>query len=168
MDLLVIRHAIAEDREAFAATGADDRMRPLTKEGKRKMRRGVRGLRLVAPRIDILASSPLLRALQTAEIVAGGYDDLAIDTVPELEPSREPGAPRVGLAARPASAVVAVVGHEPHLGRVVTWFLSGRRDARVELRKGAACLLSFAARPAPGKGVLRWALTPSQLRRLGR
>jgi phosphohistidine phosphatase len=168
MELVVIRHAIAEDREAYAATGADDRLRPLTKEGKRKMRRGAKGLRVVAPRIDILASSPLVRAQETAEIVVSAYEGLGIETVAELEPDRDPAALRDWLAERPASAIVGVVGHEPHLGRLVTWLLAGRRDTRVELKKGAACLLSFEGAPAPGKALLRWSLTPAQLRSLGR
>ena len=62
MQLLVIRHAIAVEREDFARTGKDDRLRPLTDEGRKKMKQGAKGLRQLAPRIDLLATSPLTRA----------------------------------------------------------------------------------------------------------
>jgi phosphohistidine phosphatase len=62
--------------------------------------------------------------------------------------------------------VVAVVGHEPHLGTLVTWLLTGVAEPRVPLRKGGACLVDFTRRPGRGGGTLRWSLTPSMLRRM--
>ena len=73
MQLLVIRHAIAEEQEDFARSGRDDSERPLTDEGRDKMRRGIAGLRRMVSRIDLLASSQYTRARQTAELVAEGY-----------------------------------------------------------------------------------------------
>src|SRR6478672_122417 len=58
MKLLLIRHAIAEEREDFARTGKDDRLRPLTDEGRKKMKQGARGLRRCVPAFDLLAPSP--------------------------------------------------------------------------------------------------------------
>jgi phosphohistidine phosphatase len=66
----VIRHAPAADRAEFAKTGKDDSERPLTDDGKTKMRRAARGLRSLVPKLDLLASSPYVRAHETAEIVA--------------------------------------------------------------------------------------------------
>src|SRR5690349_23208472 len=68
MNLLVIRHAIAEDKENFAATGRSDDQRPLTDAGRTKMRRGTQGLRTLIGKVAMLASSPLVRARETAEI----------------------------------------------------------------------------------------------------
>jgi hypothetical protein len=51
---------------------------------------------------------------------------------------------------------------------LVTWCMTGQVESRVALRKGGACLLEFSARPAAGGATLQWALTPSQLRRIGR
>ena len=81
MQVLVVRHAIAEQREEFAPTGKDDSQRPLTHDGRRKMRRGAVGLRAVVPAIDVLATSPLLRAVQTAEILAAVYNGRNMVTV---------------------------------------------------------------------------------------
>ena len=63
MDLLVIRHAIAEDREVFAGTGKDDSLRPLTDRGRERMQEGARGLVRLVDRLDVLATSPLTRAI---------------------------------------------------------------------------------------------------------
>ena len=82
MDLLVIRHAIAVD----PADSTDDDSRPLTAEGKKKMRQGAQGLRQSVPQIDVLATSPLTRAVETAEIVSEAYEDLARVVVPALAP----------------------------------------------------------------------------------
>ena len=168
MQLLVIRHAIAEEREVFAETGEDDSRRPLTTRGERKMRAGVDGLRRVVPRLGMLAASPLVRAQQTAEIVAEAYDDIPVHTTSALSPDSELPAAVRWLRQQGAAEVVAIVGHEPHLGALVTWLMAGLEDSRVSLRKGGACLVEFSARPAAGGATLLWSLTPSQLRRIGR
>lgn len=166
MQLLMIRHAIAETPEEFAASGADDGLRPLTKDGRRKMAAGAKGLRRLVPALDVLAASPLVRAQQTAAIVAERYGDIPIVTTPALQPDGKPSAFLSWLRTQEGD-VVAAVGHEPHLGVLVTWLLTGLAESRVPLGKGGACLLEFASRPQKGDAKLRWALTPGQLRRIG-
>src|SRR3954468_3537196 len=90
MQLVIIRHGLAGDREAFAATGQDDALRPLTAEGRRKMKRNAKGLRRVVAAIDVLGASPLVRAAQTASIVASAYGGLEVTTVPALAPGTSP------------------------------------------------------------------------------
>ena len=165
MLLVVIRHAIALTREEFARTGRDDSLRPLSDRGREKMKEAATGLRALVPSIDVLAASPLTRAQQTARIVAKEYDGLDVGTTSSLEPDSELETFAEWLRARRAD-VVAVVGHEPHLGTLVTWLLTGFEESRVPMRKGAACLLEFRSRPAPAKARLHWALTASQLGRL--
>ena len=170
MQLLVIRHAIAEERDEFATTGRDDAERPLTDEGRAKMRRAVEGLRCLVPKLDLLAASPYTRAAQTAEIVGQGYDvggDL-IKTVESLVPDAPLERFQSWLQRQSQTRVLAIVGHEPHLGQLVTWLMTGLRESRVELKKGGACLLDFDGQPGPGVGVLRWLMTNGQLRDLGR
>ncbi len=168
MDLLVIRHAIAEEREDFARTGKPDALRPLTDRGRRRMRRGARGLRRLVDRLDVLATSPLTRATQTAEIVASQYPSAAQETLHELEPEALPDTLLPFLQAQGQESAVAVVGHEPHLSTVVSWLLSGRTHSFVTLAKGGAVLLRFEDAPAPGGAALVWALAPGQLRKLRR
>lgn len=168
MQLLVIRHAIAEEREVFAETGEDDSLRPLTRRGERKMREGVVGLRRVVPKLDVLAASPLVRAQQTAGIVAKAYGDIPVQTARALTPDSELPAAVRWLRQQGEAKVVAIVGHEPHLGALVTWLMAGLEDSRISLRKGGACLVEFSARPAAGGATLLWSLTPPQLRKIGR
>lgn len=172
MNLLVIRHAIAEDKEAFAASGRSDDQRPLTKEGRAKMRRAAEGLRLVCPRVAILASSPLVRARETADIVAPLFRIAEVEIVEALRPDRPFEELTAWLRRRvppngdDEDATVAVVGHEPYLSGLVTWLMTSRTAPCIELKKGGACLLHFERETAPGQAILRWALAPSQLRRL--
>ena len=165
MKLLVIRHAIAEEREEFAFTGRPDSERPLTKEGRDRMRRAAEGLANVVDSIDVLATSPYTRAAQTAAVVAEEMDVAPVE-VPELTPEHAPDDLLPWLRAQGDEATVAVVGHEPHLGFLVGWLLTGRHESFVELKKGAAVMLEFDDPPAAGNATLLWALAPAQLRAL--
>jgi phosphohistidine phosphatase len=166
MHLLVIRHAIAEDKVEFARSGKSDDLRPLTAEGRRRMRKGARGLRAVVPRLDVLATSPYVRAMQTAEIVAATYGDMPITSIDQLVPTRKPSALADWLRAHHDAETVAVVGHEPHLGELVSWFLVDGGEPLLELKKGGAVMLELDGRPRAGSAMLAWALTPLQLRML--
>ena len=169
MRLVVIRHAIAEDRDAFAASGRDDSERPLTRDGRAKMRRSLAGLRDAVPQIDLLGTSPYVRARETAAIVAAGYG-LADDDVRLVE-ALVPDAPLAQFVSwiqhRARMKAVAIVGHEPHLGQLVTWLMTGLQESRVELKKGGACLLEFEGQPGPGSGMMKWLMTAGQLRTRG-
>jgi phosphohistidine phosphatase len=132
------------------------------------MERAAEGLRRLEPSLDILASSPLLRATQTAAIVSAAYDDLPAATASAFAPEASLEAGLDWLRRQPARATVAVVGHEPHLGTFATWLLTGIDESRVPLRKGGACAIEFAARPRQGEGQLLWLLPPDVLRRLAR
>jgi len=168
MDLLVVRHAVAEEREAFAATGKDDSERPLTEAGRKKFERGARGLRRLVPAIDLIATSALTRAVGTAEILMGAYGLESAARLAELEPGASPDALVPWLLRHRRRSVVAVVGHEPHLSGLVELLLTGTCSGFIDLKKGGACLLGFDGDPAPGEATLRWLLGGSQLRRLRR
>jgi len=166
VQIVVIRHAIAEDREAFAVGGRPDAERPLTERGAQRMRSAAQGLRTILPTIDRLISSPYVRAKQTAEIVAAEYPELAVETIELLEPGAEPAAVIEWLCGIGPIDVVALVGHEPDLGAFVSYLLTGHDEMSVEFKKGATCLLEC-ERPGPGECTLRWHLAPRQLRSLG-
>jgi phosphohistidine phosphatase len=167
MQILIIRHAIAEERSAFDATGKSDDHRPLTDEGRRKMTEAAKGLRALVPDLDVIAASPLVRAQQTAAIVAKAYRIADVETTSTLTPDARPAAFAKWAQAHIDHDVVAVVGHEPHLGTLVTWLLSGLADSHVVLKKGGACLVEFDGAPGPAMGHLHWLHTPAALRRMG-
>ena len=165
MQLIVVRHAIAEDRDEFAATGQDDRLRPLTSAGARKMKRGARGLRTLVPSIDVLAASPLVRAAETAEILRDVYGLDTVTTVDALEPERPVSDVTSWFASLNGVGVVAVVGHEPQLGLLVSSLIGAGDRSAVEMKKGAASLLELDPNSG-GPARLIWSVPPKVLRGL--
>ena len=165
MQLLVIRHAIAMEREDFAKSGRPDSARPLTDTGRRRMRKNARGLQRIAPLPDVIATSPWLRAADTARVVAETLGVERLETIDEMTPDHHPRDLAAWLNANGDVPVVAVVGHEPHLGELVTWLLGGE-GSKVEFKKGGVCLLRIDGGAGAGSAVLQWHLTPAQLRAL--
>ena len=164
--LLLVRHAIAEDRAEFARTGRPDDERPLTDKGIRRMRLAARGLFGELGDLTVLATSPLARAIETAEILSEAFDGIRVERVPALAAGpHEAFLDWVRDVA--GTGTVAAVGHEPYLGAWTSWLLAGPAADFVSFRKGGACLLEFPHRIEPGAAVLRWHLAPSHLRALG-
>lgn len=166
MDLVVIRHGVAVEREQWSG---DDDLRPLTDDGVSKMRKGAQGIRTLVDGLDVLAASPLVRAQQTAQIVARALENRPdVETIGALSPGQDPE-PLLGwLEHYRDKDVVAVVGHEPHLSTAASWLVSGRRQPLLELKKGGACLVRFEDAIEAGAARLIWLLTPAQLRALAR
>ena len=164
--LLVVRHAIAEDAAEWARNHPDDAGRPLTSEGKKKMKRVAEALRTLVPEIQLLATSPFTRAVQTAEILAAAYGGPDPVVVPVLAPAQSADDVTRWLAGERRHDTVAIVGHEPGLGRVASWLLARSERSFIEIKKGAALLLSFPDAVDAGAATLVWSLTPAQLRAL--
>ena len=148
-------------------TGLSDTERPITKAGRKIMKHVAKGLRREVKSIDVLASSPLVRAAQTAAIVSKAYDDMEVETVPALA-QRVPNEVAKWLRTQRDSDVVAIVGHEPYLGILVTWLMSGLTSSHANIEKGGVCLLDVEGRPGARSATLRWALTPEMLAKLSR
>ncbi|HSK80134.1 MAG TPA: histidine phosphatase family protein [Thermoanaerobaculia bacterium] len=165
MKLLLIRHAIAEEPEDFARTGKDDRQRPLTDDGRKKMKQNAKGLRELVPEIDLLATSPLTRAAQTAAILDSVYGGLSEVEIEELSPEATPTEFLRWLRKQKAETIAAV-GHEPSLSLILSWLLTGNERRLFSFRKGGACLLEFPDEVGAGTATLLWALAPGQLRNL--
>jgi phosphohistidine phosphatase len=164
MKLLLIRHAIAEEREDYASTGKHDGERPLTAFGRRRMLTNARGLRRIAPTIDIVVSSPYARARETARIVAETLGVKSNAVTETLTPERPPKDFLAWLAGQSPETVIAAVGHEPHLGRFLQWAIAQQAESRAVFKKGGACLIEFETAVKAGTGVLHWLVTPAQLR----
>jgi len=165
VNLLVVRHGIAIEREDWQG---DDELRPLTDDGVRKMRKAADGLHAIIDVIDIVAASPLVRAQQTAHLVAEPFGLTQVETLETLQPEADPDDLISWLADFGESDTIAIVGHEPHLSTLVTFLMTGQRRSRIELKKGAACMLRFDDTARAGDAILVWALPPAQLRALAR
>lgn len=162
MQLLLIRHARAEERALFMR----DRARALTPDGRRRMRKAARGLRTLIPALTRIASSPLRRARQTADIVAAAYALTDVVSLPALSPGTPPRALLAWLRTQPPDATLVLVGHEPDLGHLASWLLAGKTQGFVQFKKGAAALIEFAGPAAAGRGSLHWLLTAAHLAQL--
>ena len=163
MDLYVLRHGVAEDRGS--AGYSNDGERPLTAKGMRRMARQVRGLRSLGVSIDVIVTSPLVRALQTAEIV---HEGLQMTGQPVTSNSLAPGGSPSQLVSHLVTGYsstddVMVVGHEPYLSGLVSVLTTGDPEPVMRLRKGALCKLRLPA-PRYGRcGWIEWSLTPKQM-----
>jgi phosphohistidine phosphatase len=164
MRVLIVRHGIAE--EPRDASKAGDETRVLTREGRRKMPRAAAGLRAVAKRIDVLAASPLARAMETAELLGKAYDGVKLTKLDELKPGKPVKGVLQWLQGQSGDATVAFVGHEPQLGMLISWLLSGEQRSFVKVGKGSACSLEFEGKAKAGSATLLWLLKPSQLQKL--
>jgi phosphohistidine phosphatase len=168
MEILIIRHAIAEPRSDEGGTQPDDHLRELTPKGRRRMKRAARALHRLVPTVDLLASSRLVRARQTADIVSRAYGGFPITNVPEFEPGASLDGMLSWLRQVETSGTVAVVGHEPSLSGLVSHLVAGPAHSVLVLDKGGACLLEVPAGVPPGEARLFWLATSRQLRALGR
>lgn len=166
MDLLLIRHAPAEDQEKFAHTGQADELRPLTARGIERMQLAARGLMTLALPIERLISSPLVRAQQTAEIVAPALEVRQFDTEAMLSPPVPTDSLIDWLRKQPRVEGLALVGHEPNLSHLAETLLCGASTGTMPLKKGGAILLRFAEGIAARNAQLVWSLTPGILRNL--
>lgn len=166
MKLLIIRHGPAGKREDWAAQGKDDRLRPLTRKGKEEVRKAAAGLVRLVPALDLIATSPWTRAAQTAELVSREYGCRSVQ-VDQLTAERRPEEVLPWLSEQRGEEAVGVVGHEPHLGLLMGYLLTGKSVSFVELKKGGAGLLEMEDPSRPGSARLAWLLTDRELRRLG-
>ena len=166
MELLLIRHAIAHERDP--RRWRDDGARPLSAVGKKLARKAAAGLKELGRPPDRLMASPLLRARQTAQILTDVADWPHAEVTSELEPGQPPRA-ILGLLGRDRRKRVALVGHQPGLGLLLAVCLLGE-DASLplQLKKNAVACLSFSGSPRPGRGTLQWLAAPRMLRGLRR
>ena len=162
MELLLVRHAIA-----FAPNPRrwpDDAERPLSPAGAARARKAAQGLRRITPRPARVLVSPLRRARQTAAILTrfAGWPE-ALECV-QLLPGASPEGV-LALLARTRGRRLAVVGHQPALGRLLAACLPGGVGAAAfELRKMAVALLAFQGSARARRGQLLWLLPPRVLR----
>jgi phosphohistidine phosphatase len=164
MRILIIRHGIAEQSDG-SGKGDADAQRELTKAGRRKMRKAAEGLTALVPSVDLIATSPLVRASQTAEIVAKAFGGVRTVQIAALAPRKPPAQLVEWLNAQPSDSTIALIGHEPHLSTFLCWLLTGLQESFVELKKGGAGMIEIAAPVSAGRGKLLWICKPSQLRR---
>jgi len=164
-ELYIMRHGIAVTRGP--TTVMDDAKRPLTPEGKEKMREIASGLVRAGLVADWIVSSPLVRAVETAELVADAQESKPpLDLCEALRPGGDPEALVTYLAKRSNRRRVLVVGHEPDLSQLAARLIGAGRNANMPFKKGGCCLITFTIFPPKSPGRLMWWLPPRVMRKL--
>lgn len=161
MDLYIVRHAWAEDRDE--SRWPDDGLRPLTSDGKERFARVAKKLAALGMKPGVIATSPFTRCLETAQILAAAVSDAKIVKLDELQP----GSDLQGLlrwTARQAAKheQIAWVGHAPDVDRLAA-ALIGDGGSLIHFAKGAAAAIRFDREPAPASGELQWLATAKVL-----
>jgi phosphohistidine phosphatase len=156
MTIYLLRHGIAET----AAPGGDDAARALTDEGRRKLRAVLKLAREAGVKPSRILTSPLVRAVQTAELAGEclGCGARPVRTG-ALEPSGDPGQVWRAIRSHQDAASLLLAGHEPLFSQLAAYLL-GAPEALIDFKKGALVAIEVdPALPRP-RGVLRWMLTP--------
>jgi len=162
--LLIVRHAIAEERDEAARLGHTDAERPLTKKGIKRMKAIAAGIARQIPTPAGILTSPLLRAQQTAELIAAAFPETSITFEQRLVPGASLDQLITHLNKQLKEGTGVLVGHEPDLSSLISLLLFGDTSAAIQLKKGGAALLDFPRHIANGQANLLWLMTPRQLR----
>jgi phosphohistidine phosphatase len=156
MEVYILRHGIAEKM----GSDGSDAERALTPKGRQKLRQVLRLVRAAAVRPSVILTSPLVRAVQTAEVAAemfAHHHELVRTTA--LLPTASPQDVWQELRSRKNEPELLLVGHEPLLSQVVGYLL-GTPGLRVDLKKAGLIRIRLERfTPAPS-GILKWVLTP--------
>jgi len=164
IELYLVRHAIAEDRDP--ARWPDDSQRPLTRQGIDRFRRAAHGLRRIVPTVEHVSSSPYVRAWQTAELLRDDAGWPEPEAALELGADSEPREALELLRRHTSRASLALVGHEPYLTELASLLMSADDGLSLELKKGGVIALASDVPGEPGASVMRWAVAPKILRAL--
>jgi phosphohistidine phosphatase len=162
-EIYLVRHAIAAER---GPEWPDDTKRPLTERGIQRFKEGVAGLRWLDVTVDEIISSPLVRAKQTADLLAAGLAGKpVVRTLKALEPGHDPALVMSQVARLARRPRIALVGHEPDLGELAAHLLGASRP--LPFRKGGICRLEMESLTGKRAACLIWFATPKMLRELG-
>src|SRR2546427_1142872 len=163
MQLYVVEHGIAVE----GGEGIPDEWRPLTDKGRRRFQKTARAFGKLGRKLDLILTSPLVRAVQTAEILAGETEHGEVAVLAELDPRIEVEVLRnaIRIRARKAGAV-AIVGHEPQLSSVLA-ALSGASQADIDLENGAIVRVDVSMLTDGASADPRWWLKPKGTRKKG-
>ena len=167
MNLYILRHGIATEPDARPF--AKDADRPLTPEGKRKLRQVAGAMEALELSFDLILSSPYLRARQTAEIIA---EALKAHKKLELSDSLTPGGSARKLVdllnhLQPPPESVLLVGHEPYLSGLISLLVAGDASFALVMKKGGLCKLSTGSLKPGRCATLEWLLRPKQMALMG-
>lgn len=158
MFVYFLRHASAGQHKADPAK---DEKRPLDSDGIEQCYTIGRALAALDTHVDLILSSPLKRASQTASLVANelAYEDKIILT-PSLRPDATYAKFTTLLDEHARHEAIMVVGHNPNLSEFLGRVIGGGGRAGIDLKKAAVARVEVDRR----RGFLHWMLTPKAVR----
>lgn len=160
--LYLVRHAIAAER---GEDWPDDNKRPLTARGIARFEESVNGLSGLGVVVEEIFTSPLVRAAQTAELLAAGLSGTpSVKVLDALAPGHTPAVVLAQLAKAARRSRIALVGHEPGLGELAAHLIGAGRA--LPFKKGGVCRIELESLRSRRPGVLSWFVTPKVLRAL--
>jgi len=159
MKIYFLRHGIAYERETWE--GDNDEHRPLTEEGVAAMKVEAKIFKSLKLKLDAIITSPLVRARDTAKIVAKRLD-MEITENDLLKPGFNAQMLETLATEYPQYSTLMIVGHEPDFSQVISGVIGG---GTVVLEKGGIACVEVAAQH-PVHGNLLWLLNWSQLKKL--
>ena len=165
MELYIVRHALAEPLSKH--NGFSDEKRVLTDEGRKRLIEVVKGLRKLGVEPDLILTSPLARALQTAEVMAEslGMNRNTVQQTTALSPGAMVEQLFAEIKSQDGMESIALVGHQPDLGKLISTIInSGESDMSVQLKKAGVCCINVTETVPALRGELLWLLAPKQLR----
>jgi len=161
--LYLVRHAIAAER---GEDWPDDDKRPLTERGIARFKEVVSGLEALDAEIDEVFTSPLVRAKQTADLLAAGVKAKpSVKILDALSPGHSPTSVLAQLAKAAKRRRIALVGHEPDLGELAAHLIGAGRA--LPFKKGGICRIDVESLTSRRAAALIWFVTPKVLRKLG-
>ena len=165
MDLFILRHGEAGQR---VSTGRGDFQRQLTAAGQKEVSDIATSLKDLGIKLDVVISSPLKRAHQTASIVAKTFKiEKKMQDWAELSPEGNRLDLYNKLLQLKQQSSILVVGHEPYLSRMISEMISdGNNGGRITLKKSGLARIRIISSTPKFKGELRWLLTPKLLKNI--
>ena len=162
MDLFILRHGEAGQR---VSAGRGDFQRSLTTAGQKEVSDIAKSLKELGTKFDVVITSPLKRAHQTAAIVA---KILKIEKKMQDWDELSPEGNRIDLYNKLShlkqQSLVLVVGHEPYLSKMVSEIIfDGNDGGRIDLKKAGFARIRIISSTPKFQGELRWLLTPKLL-----
>jgi phosphohistidine phosphatase len=163
MNLFVLRHGIAVELGSPGFT--HDAERPLTPEGRSKLRQIAKAMHGMELDFDAILSSPYLRARQTAKLITRSFKKTAnVEFCEALAPDGTSAQVIETLRRlKPAPENLLLVGHEPNLSHLVSVLLGSKGGSCVILKKGGLCKLCVHSLSRQPDASIEWLLTPKQM-----
>lgn len=157
MKIYFLRHGIAADRDEWQGKDFD---RPLTDEGRKRLLREAKTFAQLGIDPDAIVTSPLVRAKQTAQVVA---EEMHLGAKVAEDDRLGPGFDAQRLAGvlreRGRNGAVMLVGHEPDMSTTIGEIIGG---AQLDLKKGGLALVEL-PETSSLRGTLEWLLPPKLL-----